>query len=645
MARRRGGDSDAYTFDLEPEGPEADDPAGGGTGAPANDSADGPAGDPAATGRSGRPWRSSRRVRARGSTRVVAARGGQSSTLLIDLDPDPDLDADAEPPFDDGPDGAGGDGPRDGGLRVAARRVHDVLRGRRLVAVVVVAALALTALVVDTVGDRGRLEALRAAPGGVLDLVDQPRELWRVGAEGDLPGGLAGVLDGVVAVQHRDRLLGIDPADGERRWSARLPDAASGCGPGMDLWSRSFQMASADQIVCVSATGGSGGDADPDVEADTRERSTVTVVDADGTVLASRTVMASHTMLFPGPDGGLVVVRWVGEARTDEPGRDGAERGLERLSVEELMAGDGGPVIEDGYDLQVRLEDAATGEERWSRTVPFDGTVDPSLCVRWSDDGAVSGVELRGGVQTLVRQDLLWVAGCGIDAWLTGDGDRLDRTDDPTTFEGFAVWPLGSGGFVAQEEADPAAAGQDGREPVARLLGPDGERRHALDGSYLVPMSGDGGGQDVQLLRRDDAVVAVDADGEDLWSRDLEAAAFAARTSQVAVVVDEDRAVHGLDLATGEELWSREDLLDGIETAYSRGFSPEVVDAAFTDGRAAVLVVAGGPQADQVHWLAVDVTTGEDLWTERTDGQEWGVHLAVDGHLLRWTPTEIVGLG
>lgn len=572
MARRRGDKPDAYTFDLEPDGPEADDPA------------------------------------------------------PEDFDPVPEH-----------PDGSV--------LRGAGRRLQAFLRGRRLVAVVVGAALALTALVVDTVGDRGRISALRVAPGGVLDLVDRPRELWHVPAEGGRAGGLAGVLDDVVVVQHRDSLLGIDPADGTRRWRAPLPDAASTCGPGMDLWAQSFQLAPADRIVCVSATGGTGGDDDPDVEADTHQRSTVTVVDADGTVLASRTVMASHTMLFPGPDGGLVVAEWVGEARGSGRDRSTAGTALEGLTIDELMAGGSDPGIEDGHDLRIRLEDAATGEERWHRRVPFDGSVDPSLCVRWSEDGEVSGVDLRGGVQTLVREDLLWVAGCGIDAWLTGAGDRLDRADDPTTFEGYGVWPLGADGFVAQEEGDPGGLEEDGREPVARLLGPDGERLRTLDGRYLWPLSTDGGGDDVRLLRRDDEVVAVDADGEELWTSDLAAAALPVRTSQVAVVVDDRREVHGVDLRSGQELWSRDDVFDGVESAYSLGFSPGVVDAAFTDGRTVVLVLADGAQGDLVHWLAVDVTTGEDRWSQQTESEQWGVHLAVDGHLLRWSPTELVGLG
>jgi hypothetical protein len=171
VARRRA-DTDAYTFDLEPDGDEE--------GAPASVSR---------TAHSA-PGRGRRRDR---------------NALLIDLDAGPDgtdVWTSAEPP---GPGPHGG-----GGLRAAVLRLHGFLRGRRLVAAVVLAAVALTGVVVDTVGDRARVAALRSAPGGVLDLSGAPREVWRVEAEGSVPGGLIGAAEGLVVAQHRDVVLGID---------------------------------------------------------------------------------------------------------------------------------------------------------------------------------------------------------------------------------------------------------------------------------------------------------------------------------------------------------------------------------------------------------------------------------------------------
>ncbi|GAA1725278.1 hypothetical protein GCM10009809_21320 [Isoptericola hypogeus] len=616
MARRRGDGSDPYTFDLEPDGDEEVAPAR---------AASGP-----------------RTVRAQ--PRGGSGDGATPSTLLIDLDVEADLDD-----LDPEPSGPGAAEDDDGSLRRAWDRLRRFLHGRRLVAAVVLAALALTAAVVDTVGDRSRIAALRAAPGGVLDLTDRPRETWRVEAEGGLPGGLVGVVDGVVVVQQRDLLLGVDVATGDSRWRARLPDGTSRCGPGLDLWSGRFHLEPADLIVCVSATAGQG--ADPDVAgadgagdgSDTREHSAVTVVDADGTVLATRTVGKSHTMLFPGPGGGLVVAEWVGDAHPPDAAA------VERLTVDDLLAG-AGDVIDDGYDLRVRLEDATTGDRRWQRTLRFDGTVDPSLCVRWSDDGSASAVDLRGGVQTLVRDQVLWVAGCGIDAWLTADGARLDRAGDPTTFEGFAVEPLAGGGYVTQQDAGLDAGGlfdtadEEASSPT-RLLGPDGQTRRTLEGRYLAPLGTDGGGGDVHLVRRDDEVAAFDDDGDERWAAAVPGAGLAVRTGRTAVVVDEERGVHGLDLATGEEVWARDDVFDGIEDPAELGYSPSVVEAAFTDGRYAAFVVSDYARGDVLQWLALDVATGEELWRQEMQTDQWGVHLAVDGHLVRWTPTAIVGLG
>lgn len=596
MARRRGARPDAYTFDLDPDGLDPD-------GARPED------------------------AEPRGAEDVpvarVTSRPADRGPLLIDLEPDDDPDG-----VDGAGDGAGGGtgGPPDDDAltwRRTVDRLRAVLRGRRLVTAVVLAATALTVVVVDTVGDRGRLAALRSAPGGVLDLSGEPREVWRVAAEGSAPGGLMGVTGGLVVAQHRDGLLGLDAETGEQRWRVGLPDASSECGPGMQVWSGGFRAEAVDRVVCVSSV-----PADGDGSA---RRSVVTVVGADGTVEGTRDLDAPPAELHPGPDGGLLRVEWVGEASPVDP-----------RVADDVVAGtaDEG-AIEDGYDVRVRAEDAVTGQTRWEETVPFDGGVDPSLCVRWSEDGTTSGVDLRGGAQTVVTDRVLWLGGCGIDAWFTPDGVRLDRPEDPGTFEGFAVEPLGDGGYVVRTDADDLGA--DDPTDADRLLRDDGSEIRAVRGRYLVPLSTDGGGGDVHLERRGGTTVGTDAEGDELWRTDVHSTAVLVRTSQVAVVADEGRRIYGLDLGTGEVLWGRPDLVEGLDAMGAYG--PRFVEAAFTDGRLAAFVVPDYARGDVVHWVALDAVSGRQLWQVELGGDGWGVQLAVAGRLVRWSPSEIVGLG
>src|SRR5690606_19490695 len=107
-----------------------------------------------------------------------------------------------------------------------------------------------------------------------------------------------------------------------------------------------------------------------------------------------------------------------------------------------------------------------------------------------------------------------WLGGCGIDAWFTPDGVRLDRPEDPGTFEGFAVEPLGDGGYVVRTDADDLGA--DDPTDADRLLRDDGSEIRAVRGRYLVPLSTDGGGGDVHLERRGGTTVGTDAEGDEL---------------------------------------------------------------------------------------------------------------------------------
>jgi hypothetical protein len=348
-------------------------------------------------------------------------------------------------------------------------------------------------------------------------------------------------------------------------------------------------------------------------------------------VVGTRKVDRDVARLAPGPDGGLVVASWVGEPRQRDTGTP--------PSADDVREGEGDTLVVDGQDLRVRLEDAATGDERWQRTLRFDEDVEPYECVFRPEDRPGGSGELHADVHAVVRERTIWVGGCGIDAWLTADGHRLDGGGDPSTFEGFSIASLDSGAFVARHEWGLGGEGPGGD----RLLAADGSWSRALQGRYLAPQSTDGRERDVQLVRRQDDVVALDAAGDELWTAPVEGIALPVRTARVAVVVDRQRAMHGLDLATGELLWVRDDLFDEIDTGLLT-YGPYVVEGAFTDGHLAAFVVPDLVDRDQVHWFAIDVATGADLWDVDADVADWGAHLAVDGYLVRWSPTQIVGL-
>src|SRR5690606_1949382 len=81
-----------------------------------------------------------------------------------------------------------------------------------------------------------------------------------------------------------------------------------------------------------------------------------------------------------------------------------------------------------GPDLVVRQEDAATGTERWSATLPF-GSPRPESCLTYEDSAPV--LDTTEVVNQTVRGDALEVQGCGVSAAFLLDGTRLDDPKDP----------------------------------------------------------------------------------------------------------------------------------------------------------------------------------------------------------------------
>lgn len=493
-------------------------------------------------------------------------------------------------------------------------------RQRWFVAAVLAVLAAVGALAVDVLGDRSRTAALRVASGGVLDLSAPPVETWRIDADDRAPGGLVAVMGGAAVVQRYDDLHGVDLDTGARRWTVQLPDRSSECGAGYGLWDQRARILPARLLVCLS------GDGD--------ERVAV-VVDAEGGVVSRRAVdVSGEHLVRPAPDGTVVAATWVGEA--DEP--DVAVLGDPTVGDVEV---DG--EIADGYDARVRLLDAVTGEVRWEHVVEFAPVLDGYRCVEYTDGGRDAEIQLQGELRSAAAGDLLWVFGCGIDAWFTPSGERLDVAAGvgPSTF-GAAVRALDGGGYVGSSSGGRIGASDEGD----RLLGRDGRVRRELDGHLLVPRASDGATDDVHLVRVGDETVAVDGDGRPLWRLGLPVQALLAQAGGMAVVSDIGGRVVGLDLTAGTEVWAHDDLLADIEGDDVWGSVADRVQSVFTDGRRAALV---WPALDHgsiaVHWVALDVATGAVVWDRMIEHDAWGIDLAADGRLVRWSPTAIIGLG
>ncbi|PFG44727.1 putative pyrroloquinoline-quinone binding quinoprotein [Isoptericola jiangsuensis] len=508
-------------------------------------------------------------------------------------------------------------GTRRGRVGRAWRGTHRHTRWGVLVAVV---ALAGTGVVVDAAMDRGREAALREAAGGVVDLSLPPREVWRVDGVADeraVPGGLAAVTGDVVAVQRAAELLGVDLETGETRWSVALVDRPGTCGPGLTFWSDTAEVTRSSRVVCLGQ--------------DRAGATTVLVVEEDGTVLARRELSEPVDLAVPGPGASVMTARWVGSP-------DDVDVQLQGDPMTDLaVVGD----IDDGYDLQVRLEDAVTGEVRWTRTVPFGEVLDEEQCVRWSTGGRTAELERRGAVEHAVSERLVGVSGCGILAYFTPDGDPLDLSvlADADTESVRQVRPLADGGYAVST----GGWGQSGWRH--HVLDGQGRLRFVVVGRLLDPWATSGVAADRWLVGQDGVTVALDATGAEVWRTRVGARELLARTSGVAVVLDDRDRVLGLDLADGSVLWVRDDVATEPATSGGEDQRTGEIQSVFTDGTVVATVAPAYTDAAVVSvWRALDVSTGEDLWSVDLRQDGWGVDLAVDGHLLRWWPTGLAGL-
>lgn len=502
------------------------------------------------------------------------------------------------------------------GVAAVRRRLPTTRRGKLLLAGGTAAVVVLAVAAAVLVNAQLRERALIAAPGGVRSLEAKPAERWSIDLDNPISATLV-EMPGVLAIAGDQKIRGVDPASGEVRWTVDI-----GEDPRCGSTTRSgiggpATAGPADPLVCVTSSGAG-------------ERN-VTVVDREGA--ATTRELEPDAVVLPTAGGGLVSFELTGGERDQGPVV------LDKLGAPHLPKGF------VGSDLVVRLEDAATGAERWSDTVTFG---DPSAesCITYDDNAPVLDVD--GSLGWDLHGDVLEVHGCGVSAAYLLDGTRLDDPEDPAdppadgvNTASFASLP--DGGWVGP---DPASVDATVAGDVVHL--PDGGTV-TLGGQALVPWATDGRDPGLLLERGDARTVARSTDdgdaGEQVWAAPgLVATAFLARVSGTAVVVDEQGAVRAIDLGTGADRWTlAPESLSFGDLAWA---AESLVFGAYTDGRTLLLPVSADPDggASGLRLLAIDLRDGSVRW-EIEQETPYTQLVSVDGYLAQITQQGVVGLG
>lgn len=527
---------------------------------------------------------------------------------------------------------------RRGGAAVR-RRLPTTRRGKVLLvggtASVVVLAVAAGVLVNAQLRER----ALLATPGGVRSLAEKPVEQWSIDLDNPISSTLV-EMPGVLAVAGDGKVRGVDPASGDVRWTVDVGDDPR-CGPATPLGiGGPASVEPADPLVCVAsaapgeaaAGGKDAGDGTDDAGGKGDPAQTVTVIDADG---AARTrELDADALVLPVAGGRLIHLEPTGGDQERRPVV------VDKLGAPHL------PKAFTGPDLTVRMEDAATGAERWSETVTF-GAPRPDSCVTY-DENAAPVLDVVGALGWDLQGEVLEVQGCGVSAAFLLDGTRLDDPDDATDPPADGVntasfAPLPDGGWVGP---DPKAA--DAERPADVVHLPHGTD-FALEGQVLVPWATDGRDPGL-LLERVGVHVAARSTAESdagarLWSADeLSATSLLARVSGTAVVVDEEGAVRAIDLGTGADRWTLDpEVLSFGDLAWA---AEAAIFGVYTDGETLLLPVAADPSGGSpgLRLLAVDLDDGSVRWEISQDTPYTQV-ISVDGYLAQITQQGVVGLG
>ncbi|MEU4360833.1 PQQ-binding-like beta-propeller repeat protein [Promicromonospora sp. NPDC023987] len=536
----------------------------------------------------------------------------------------------------DATDGPGGTGPAEADPAASGSPGR---RRRATAQVAAVLAVVLgTGLAVESMQDHARIERMRAIPGGVADVSSPLEETWAWhGAVG--PGGgttEVAVLGDVLAFESDGELVALDPATGEEAWTVELREDAE-CGPTAAPFRSDLVTSS---LVCLQGKGA--------------EREVI-VVGPRGAASPPRALDATDTRRHGpprvGPDGTVLRAERVGP--------------LSAIDVTGARCTDGGEctgTVESGRDLVLRAEDAATGTERWTVTVPFR-PADAMQCAR-TFGGSWSGSENRlvfsgalapdafGGWASPDRIDL---NGCGIQAGVTPRGAVLGTELEPGTGN---VTSLGAGRYAVSSFAGAVRAS---------LHAPDGDVVGEVTGYPLAPLATDAV-EPTTLLAVDEPgrrLRAYGPDGTPRWDITLQSSGqeFLAQVGDTAVVTTGAGSVRGLDLATGAEQW---DWGGSRPAAGGDGgyFGTVYVAQAFTDGESVLLLIEGESGGAE-SLVALDAVSGAVVW-ERSGGGETDVFgpadggpadgdppgqdisgylAAVDGYLLEVAPGGVRGLG
>ena len=507
---------------------------------------------------------------------------------------------------------------------------------RRRVVTPVAAVLAIvlgTGVAMDGARDAARMERMRDAFGGVADLSGPLGVIWAWGGAvgpGEDAAGMA-VLGDVLAFPSEGELVALRPATGEPAWTVPL-GANPDCGP---MVSSTWGMSPVSSVVCLWGTGADR---------------TVVAVGPDGAASAARVLDAADARRYgqphAGPDGTVLRARRVGPASAVD---------LSDARCDQLGSCLG--TIETGRDLVLRAEDAVTGKERWSVTVPFRST-DVMQCTgtfEQSWGGRVTSADLDGrpvpdafGVQ--VTPGLVRLYGCGIEAGVTPAGAVVGTDLEPGVGQ---VVPLAGGGFAGSRFT---------AVPRTTLYAADGDVVGEITGYPLAPRSTDETGVRTILTVDEPArrLRAYAVDGTPRWDITLQSSGqdFLAQVGDTAVITSGAGTVRGLDLATGEERWDWDGSDIGTE-ADGGYFGEAYALQAFTDGDLVLLVIEDDV-GEARGLVALDATSGAVAWERAGGGAatmfdptggavvEQGVIgelVAVDGHLLEVTARGVRGRG
>jgi len=489
-------------------------------------------------------------------------------------------------------------------------------------------------LAVDAWHGRADLDRLRAAPGGVEPLPDAPRELWT--ADVGVMTGLAFLPDTVVALEEQEAVAySLD--SGEERWRVEV-GANAQCGNPI-IWSLPSGRPDP-TLVCVApvledADGTPLDESqltiDPTTGRVEASAWTVTVVDEDGEVLGSRGTTSEGGFPTPGLGGTIVRAQRVGEA----PAGDGAVVEPDATTGEVSDLPEGRPAV-------VRVEDALTGEARWETELPF--VARSGQCVEWGEtDGEQTTRAELENLWVAAESRLVRVEGCGVSAWFTPDGTRLDDVGVP----GDGVVALGDGTYYRDPTSNDFSWGyppdlEDVAAPA--ILDPDGSVRWEAPGPVVVPRSTDGG-PTPSLVSEGLELVAFDETGRELWRTDEVGTpdTVLVATSDTVVVSDGygEGFLTALDAATGRERWTLD--REGAEAATDLGPAWNA-DTAYTDGTRAIVVVSDW-EAEETSLLAIDLADGRVAWATqgRANARAWVAPF--QGRLLQIAEDALTRLG